>query len=84
MNDDLAYLRDLLNEATEYAGPEDDDLSNNAALWAAIGPAEGSLKRLQRKHDALRRLAARWDDSDGPPMNSTDTVNAFAEIARTL
>ena len=41
--DPVAALRELISEASEYAGPLDDDTSNNAGIWKVIDEAEDAI-----------------------------------------
>lgn len=36
-------IHELISEAAEYAGPTDDDLSNNAGIWKTIEAAEQAI-----------------------------------------
>lgn len=37
-------IRELVTEAAEYAGPQDEDTSSNSGIWAAIDAAEEALR----------------------------------------
>lgn len=80
--DPLDALRELVTEAAEYAGPEDDTDGSgpNSGIWQAIDAAEAAIPALQRALGAIETIRAiLWPTRDPDAEWSVETIEYVAE-----